>query len=269
MAYIKLQYTSAAVMNMVTVHAYLPSDGMSGKPQEPPYKTVYFLPGFSNDAVNLISYLGLRRECELKGIAIIIPDGYNSFYVDHPDRLQNYSAFAGKELVETTRKFLPLSHRREDTFISGISMGGYGALLNGLRYRDTFSKIAALSPAADIYDLIYGHSDMFPTGVFDNAFGSKEEYYSSDHNLEKFYTETPAGEIPELYVCCGQQDGLVVSAVNHFTSALERAGIPHIYQKGDGNHELDYWERHLDAAFSFLADIKAGTQDKLVIPDMK
>ena len=45
-----------------------------------------------------------------------------------------------------TRKLLPLSHRREDTFIAGISMGGYGALINGLRYSDTFSKIGMLSP---------------------------------------------------------------------------------------------------------------------------
>ena len=43
---------------------------------------------------------------------------------------------------------LPLSTKREDTFIGGISMGGYGALYNGFKYRDTFSKVAAFSPAA-------------------------------------------------------------------------------------------------------------------------
>ncbi len=265
MAYLKLQYLSAALTGMTTIHAYLPTDAMSGSVPEPPYKTVYFLPGYSNDAFNMMSYLGLRRECELKGIAIVIPDGNNAFYVDHPERLSNYSTFVGKELVEITRKLLPLSDKREDTYIGGISMGGYGALYNGLRFRETFSKVIALSPAVSIYDLICGHDFMFPTGIFTNACGSKEEYFASEMNLDKFYAEVPKEEIPELYLCCGQQDGLVVDAVNRFVGVLDESEIPYIYRKGDGNHELDYWERHLDDAFSFLAGIEPGTKNRLVL----
>ena len=59
--------------------------------------------------------------------------------------------YVGKELVEMTRKMFPLSEKREDTYIGGISMGGYGALYNGMKYRDTFSKVAAFSPACDPY----------------------------------------------------------------------------------------------------------------------
>lgn len=267
MAYLKLQYMSAALSGMTTVHVYLPTDAMTGSVTEPPFKTVYFLPGYSNDAVNMMSYLGLRRECELKGIAIVIPDGNNSFYVDHPERMSNYSTFAGKELVDITRKLLPLSHKREDTYIGGISMGGYGALYNGLRFRETFSKIIALSPAVSIYDLICGHDFMFPEGIFTNACGSREEYLESELNLDKFYTEVSKDEIPDLYFCCGQQDGLVVDAVNRFEQVLNKQGVKHIYRKGDGNHELDYWERHLDDAFSFLAGIEPGTKDRLVLGD--
>jgi len=265
MAYLKLQYMSAALSGMTTIHAYLPTDAMSGTPVEPPFKTVYFLPGYSNDAFNMMSYLGLRRECELKGIAIIIPDGNNSFYVDHPERMCCYSTFAGKELVEMTRKLLPLSAKREDTFIGGISMGGYGALYNGLKFRDTFSKIIAFSPSVSVYDLIIGHDFMFPQEIFINACGSKEDYMNSDLNLDRFYRETPNEEIPKLYMCCGQQDGLVVNAVNRFASVLDEKKFPYIYTKGDGNHELDYWERHLDEAFSFLMDIEPGTRNRLVL----
>lgn len=267
MAYIKLQYNSLALSGMATVHAYLPSDAMSGTVFEPPYKTVYFLPGYANDALNLMSYLGLRRECELKGIAIIIPDGNNSFYVDHPERMSNYSTYVGKELVEVTRKFLPLSDKREDTYMGGISMGGYGALYNGLKFRGTFSKIAAFSPSADVHDLICGHAFMFPDGIFTNHFGSKEEYFAGDTNLVKFYGEVVKEEIPDLFICCGQQDELVIRGVNDLEKVLTERGIQHIYRTGDGNHELDYWERHLDAAFSFLAGIEEGTKNRLVLGD--
>lgn len=214
-----------------------------------------------------MSYLGLRRECELKGIAIVIPDGNNSFYLDHPERMTHYSTFVGRELVETTRKLLPLSEKKEDTYIGGISMGGYGALYNGLRFRDTFSKIIALSPAVSIYDLICGHDFMFPEGVFTNACESKEAYLNSERNLDQFYAEVPKEEVPALYLCCGQQDGLVVDAVNRFARVLEDRGIPFRYTRGGGNHELDYWERHLDEAFSFLAGIEPGTKNRLVLGD--
>ncbi len=55
-----------------------------------------------------------------------------------------------------TKKNLAIIYKREDTFIGGISMGGYGALYNGFKYRDTFSKVVAFSPAADACMLLAG-----------------------------------------------------------------------------------------------------------------
>lgn len=49
-----------------------------------------------------------------------------------PNGSDNYGDFIGRELVELTRKIFPLSHKREDTFIGGLSMGGYGAIPNGI-----------------------------------------------------------------------------------------------------------------------------------------
>ena len=59
----------------------------------------------------------------------------------------------------------------------------------------------------------------------------------------------------------------MVDAVNRFAGILEQRGIKHIYRKDDGNHELDYWERHLDEAFSCLAEIEPGTKNRLVLGD--
>lgn len=264
MAYIELQYLSTAITRFTTVKAYLPTDAMSGSVFEPPYKTLYFLPGFSNDATTLMTYLGFRRECELKGIAVVVVNGDNSFYVDHSRRLSNYSGFI-KEVVDMTRKLLPLSTKREDTFLGGISMGGYGALLNGLRFRSYFSKIVALSPSADCYDLLCNHSEMFDPELFENMFGNKEKYYENDTNLCKFYSEVPKKEIPELFIACGEQDDLVGKGVRDLRETLKERNIPFIDRLGQGNHEMAYWEEQMDPAFSFLAGIEPGTKAKLIL----
>ena len=177
MAFLQIDYKSEALMRGVNIKVILPSDGMAGK-WEPPYKTLYLLPGYSATATELITYLGLRGQSELKGIAIVLPDGENLFYQDLPDRMTFYSTYVGKELVEVTRKMLPLSTKREDTFIGGISMGGYGALYNGFKYRDTFSKVVAFSPASDAYMLLAEEdAPGFSRKQFEGIFGSKEAYY--------------------------------------------------------------------------------------------
>ena len=96
MAFLQIDYKSEALMRGVNIKVILPSDGMAGK-WEPPYKTLYLLPGYSATATELITYLGLRGQSELKGIAIVLPDGENLFYQDLPDRMTFYSTYVGKE----------------------------------------------------------------------------------------------------------------------------------------------------------------------------
>ena len=76
-----------------------------------------------------------------------MPDGANRFYLDNPDIGEYYGAYVGEELVEITRRMFPLSRERKDTAIGGLSMGGFGAIRNGLFYADTFGSIIGLSSA--------------------------------------------------------------------------------------------------------------------------
>lgn len=266
MASIKLEFISAALGRSATVNVLLPSDHMAGS-FEPPYKTLYLLPGYSASATQLLTYLGLRKQCELKGVAIVLPDGENLFYQDMPNRNTFYSTYVGKELVEVTRKLLPLSDKREDTFIGGISMGGYGALYNGMKYRDTFSKVVAFSPVVDAFELLTCGAPGFSLQQFNGIFGSKEEYYEGDTNLTKVWCEAKREELPELFLCCGTCDRAVYAAFDPFEKELCKHNIPHICIGGDADHELHYWEDMLDPAFSFLAGMKVGSRNKLLIPD--
>ena len=267
MAFLQIDYKSEALMRGVNIKVILPSDGMAGK-WESPYKTLYLLPGYSATATELITYLGLRGQSELKGIAVVLPDGENLFYQDMPNRMTFYRTYVGQELVEVTRKLLPLSTKREDTFIGGISMGGYGALYNGFRFRDTFSKVVAFSPAADAYMLLAeAEAPGFSRTQFEGIFESKEPYYGSECDMCTQWTRKDVDNRPELFLCCGKEDRAVYNAVEKLETALRQGNIPHIFRGGHGDHEFYYWEQMMDPAFSFLAEIEEGTRDKLVIPE--
>ena len=266
MAFIRTQFMSQALTRAVSVSVILPSDAITGVPTPPPYKTLYLLPGYSNDSLNLVTYLGLRKQAELKGIAIVVPDGYNAFYVDHPDRAENYATFVGEELVRTMRTMFPLSEKREDTFIGGISMGGYGALYVGGRFRTTFSRVISLSPAADPRLLLSEEAGaVFAPGIFQNIFGDRDAFAKSEQNLEVLYGKTPAKELPAVFLTCGSEDIAVIESVRKFRDFMETTKVRFVYREKPGNHELEFWEDALDPAFSFLADIPEGTKNRLIM----
>lgn len=266
MSYFTMQYNSKALGRGLSLIVILPDDGMSMVQHQPPFKTVYFLTGYSVDNVSLATYLPFRRECELKGLAAVIISGENAFYQDHPERGTCYGRLVGEEIVEETRKRFPLSDKREDTYIAGISMGGYGALLTGLRYSDTFSKVAAFSPACDPTSLLFDFQALgFPPKMFEAHFGTREAYDTSYSNLYYAYPQTGKARLPELFISCGTGDGLVYPSVKRFSETLTAAGIAHTLRETTGNHEMDCWERMMDPSFSFLAGIPEGTKDKLVL----
>lgn len=257
-----LNYKSMAQFKSTTIRIILPDRWVQAGAE--PLKTLYFLPGFSGDSTEMITYLSFRRQAELKNIAVVIVDGENQFYLDHPMRLSNYGTFVGKEIVELTRKLLPLSDKREDTFIGGISMGGFGALLTGLRYLDTFSKVAALSPAVDIYRVMDEHPGAgFNPEMLANLFGSREEFEKGDVNLMESYAKADKEVLPELLVCCGTEDQLVYPQGKEFAQGLAEKGYRCRYIGGHGDHETDYWERMMDPMFSFLAGIQEGTRNNI------
>ena len=147
----EVNFFSKALMRPVTMNVILPVDkvffGEETEEENKPFKTLYLLHGVMGNYTDWVTGTCIKRWAEEKNLAVVMPSGANMFYMDHPNANENYSEFIGKELVKITRRMFPLSHKKEDTFIAGLSMGGYGAIRNGLKYHDTFGYIAGLSSA--------------------------------------------------------------------------------------------------------------------------
>ena len=141
MAIIEVNFISKCLMRVVTFNAIIPVDKFGPQAEnaeQKPLKTLYLLHGIFGNYTDWVNGTRIQAWAEANDLAVIMPSGENRFYLDDEKSGELYGEFIGKELVEFTRKLFPLSDKREDTFIAGLSMGGYGAIRNGLKYAENF-----------------------------------------------------------------------------------------------------------------------------------
>ena len=151
--------------------------------EKPPFKALFLLHGISGNHTDFMSETRIRTFAEERGLAVIMPSGYNAFYLDHPETHNYYGRYVGLELVEAARRMFPISRRREDTFIGGISMGAYGALRNGFKYAENFGGIIALSSAMILGDfdrLINDDVFFLSRNFLESTFGDLAQVIDSD-----------------------------------------------------------------------------------------
>lgn len=261
MAFIHMNMFSEKLMRTVGVNVILPVDKLTfpGMPvrEDKPYKTLYLLHGVFGSYVDWVNGTRIQRYAEEHDLVVVMPSGDNAFYVDQPKGHNYYGEFIGEELVNVTRKMFPLSKKREDTFIGGLSMGGFGALRNGLKYSDTFGYIVALSGALLVDGMPGRNNDvaMFidSRDYAESCFGNLDELLESDKN-PKYIVEQmlKAGKtFPEIYMACGTEDGLL--GVNREMAAfLKDHQVNVTYEEGPGNHEWDFWDTYIKKAIEWL-----------------
>ena len=270
MALIDLNFFSYSFYRSVGVKVFLPVDKISlteeVKWDKKPFKTLYLLHGVFDDYNSWINNSSILRYANDKNIAVVMPSGENMFYLNAPGRDGKerckdtgglYSKFIGEELVEFTKNIFPLSKKREDTFIAGLSMGGFGAIVNGVKYHNTFSHIAALSPALMIDDSVnssYNKNIMLRNREFFESFlGDLSTVKESDKNpyyLVKRLKEENAS-LPKFYLACGKSDHLF-PRTEEFANFLMEEGCEFIFEKGSGDHDWIFWDTYIQHVLDWL-----------------
>lgn len=262
MAVFEVNFHAESLGRTVPLYVILPTDkfylpGMPQREAGKPYKTLYLLHGVIGNYTEWLYNTRIKKFAEEKDLCVVMPSGDNSMYLDQG--VDFYGEFIGQELVEFTRKTFPLSHRREDTYIGGLSMGGFGAMRNGLKYHDTFGAIISLSGAfvLDEEMLIEVEKPMFPgetTTYKKRVYGDDlEKALISDKN-PKYLIEKLAKEkidFPDIYMACGTEDFLFKKneAIAHL---LTDYNIRHTFETGPGAHEWDFWDTYIKKALDWL-----------------
>lgn len=253
MALIQLSYMSKALFRTVPVMVILPTDKISDETMDYKMKagdtfpTLYLLHGLIGNYTDWVSGTRIQRWAEEKNLAVVMPSGENAFYVQGQSAWSDYGTFIGEELVEITRNMFPLSRRREDTFIAGLSMGGFGAIRNGLKYSNTFSHVAGLSPALHLFE-------QDDPDIRDNRiFGDLREASSTDKNprvaLNNLLEQNR--RLPAFYLSCGLSDDLLPYS-RLYRDLLISAGAEVAYEEEPGGHEWDFWDRQIRKVLDWL-----------------
>ena len=260
MAWFQADFTSQTLKRSVSFNVLIPVDPNLGMPPRGsgPYKTLYLLHGITGNCMKWFTLGNAADLSQWYNLAIVMPSGERSYYLDIGSYDRMYSTYIGSELVDFTRKVFPLSNKREDTFIGGLSMGGYGAIYNGLKYNDVFSQIIALSTSF----LVNRMEEIArkPNSTVVNydyyrevAGGDIEQVKNSDKNLEILAKQVlDRGEnIPGMYLGCGYNDALVYSS-RKFSDYLNKIGYKHYYEEGAGTHEFAFWNEFLQRGIDRL-----------------
>ena len=268
MAFIQMSVLSKSLMRTVPVNVILPVDkmvfpGMPEREKGRPYKTLYLLHGVFGNYTDWVCGTRIQRFAEENDLAVVMPSGDNAFYVDQPAANNFYGKFIGEELVELTRKMFPLSRRREDTFIGGLSMGGYGAMRNGLKYSDTFGYIVALSAALQMEEMASRTGDdgffIESRSYAEACFGDLSKLLDSDKNPKWLVNEQiKAGKpLPRIYMACGDRDSLL-TANEDMAAFLKEQGADVTFEVGPGAHEWDFWDAYIRKAIDWLPTEDSG-----------
>lgn len=230
--------------------------GKEKKEYQLPRRTVYLLHGWEGSHSDWITMTRVFELARVYNVAFIMPSGQNSFYLDNPDG-DAYGAFIGEELVEESRKLFPLSTKREDTWIAGLSMGGYGALRNGFKYDETFSKVIALSSR-----ILSKNEATKKEKLPKNVINQRLSTIIKSDTLADLSSENDPYELvlnrkeeQDIFIACGLEDYLYIEN-KAFHEFLTTEKIAHEYFATPGAHDWDFWNEYIEKAVKWMVGEK-------------
>lgn len=253
MAKLSMNYFSNALRRNIDINVILPIDsfdyGSGEYLSSRKFKTIYLLHGIFGCNTDWLNNTNLMTYLTNHQIAVVLPSGENSFYVDNIDTGAMYSKFIGEELPNITRKTFPLSENYEDTYIAGLSMGGFGALLNGIRYHETFSVIGAFSSAIPNE---LASQDLFPKENFGLNFKRLLQVSQGQFDLIE-QVKNKKSVLPYIYMTCGTEDFLYDKSQS-FVESLKQLNIDHEYHEWSGEHDWVFWDQSISKFLEFITN---------------
>lgn len=221
-------------------------------PEIPDCKWILLLHGYGGDQEQWVNNTPIESLAMEHGFAVIMPGCGDGYY---ENTVEPMKTFLGEELVPYIQQNFSVSKQHEDTYIAGVSMGGFGALLVGSHYSQCFSKIACFSGAFIIPDVLIGNPGVLgpaDANYFKKVFGDFETLDGSDR--DPLYEVTLAAQESRMcpvYLTCGNSD-VLVEGNRKVKQHLDQLNIPCEYHFSTGGHDWSFWNRTLPDVIKWL-----------------
>ena len=225
------------------------------------FPVLYFLHGLGDNeqffihsgAWNLVD--DMRDKGELGDFLIATPDARSTFYINTRDGKERYEDFLVQEFFPYIEKRYRVAPARANRAISGISMGGYGALHLAFRHPQLFSSVSAHSAALinKLPTFLAGTAPDSPRSrVLGGVFGNPPEpsFWEQNSPIAMARTANLAGL--KIYFDCGDEDDFGFdSGAMALDKVLTSRRIPHEFHIYAGRHNGAYFAEHLPASLAF------------------
>jgi S-formylglutathione hydrolase FrmB len=245
---------------------YLPASYNAGATKRPTqnYPVLYFLHGLGDNERTLFNSGGwtllddLRQQHKMGEFLIVAPEGRRSFYINSADGSVRYSDFFLQEFIPLIEGKYRVNKSRNNRAISGISMGGYGALRFAFSHPEMFSAVSAQSAALiteSPQELDTAAHSGAPLGkVLAAVFGDPIEVAHWKDNSPFVLAGRNQAALRRLaiYFNCGQDDnyGFEKGALA-LHEQLQKEGVKHEYHPYPGDHSLSYFLAHFTEVMEF------------------
>lgn len=253
MAFLQVQFFSKVLNVASTVNVILPEPnqgiGMGASQGGKETKVLYLLHGYSDDHSIWMRRTSIERYAAGHNLAVIMPAVNHSFYTNeaHGERYWDYVA---EELPAVMQQFFHLSAKPEDTFVAGLSMGGYGAMKLALTHPERFGAAASFSGAVDMADM--SHRDKAGKKNMERIFGRKPLAGTGHDLFHLLQVNKDAPRKPRLYVSCGTGDFLYQQHLKFVPAAKALGWDVTEYQKPDAVHEWGFWDEEICKFIPFM-----------------
>jgi putative tributyrin esterase len=234
------------------------------------YPVLYLLHGYGGYHEGWIQD-GVAEYAADYDLIVVVPDAGNSWYanwkVSEDGKKNDWEDYIVKDIVGYVDSNYRTIRRREGRAIGGLSMGGYGAVVIGLRNPEMFCSVAshsgALSYGRQLRKKIENNEAVSPVGPRPNwmvdfdipGFGTYLERFPKGQIVTsveeadlldpfKLVVSLDENKRPDLYIGCGRSDFLFDS-FKAFSEHLRENDITHTYRVSDGGHTHEYWGREV------------------------
>ncbi len=215
------------------------------------YKTLYLLHGLSDDHTIWQRRTNIERYVAGRNMAVVMPTVFRNWYCDTATG-ERYMTYISEELPAVMRSFFRgMSDKREDNFVAGLSMGGYGAMKVALTNPERFLGAASFSGVLDVVKL-YDRREI-NRKEYENVFGDPAKVKGSLNDIEFLARRAAASgkPLPSLYLWCGTEDDLL-SHTRGAKEYFDELGFRTDYHESAGNHSWGYWDEQIRHALDYF-----------------